>query len=300
VVLGGTGLVGRQIRAHLARCGWDPLSVSRRPAGPRSAALDLTECPTSALRDLFRRERPSVVVNAAGAIWGTPKPEMYASTVGATERVVAALADLPDPVRLVHLGSVHEYRPSDGRLPLDEQAPVEPVSAYGRMKLRSSQLVSEAGAAGLLDGVVLRVSNVVGPGMPRASLLGSIVDRLTAADPGRPVELRLGQLRGRRDFVDARDVARAVVSVARMADPPRLVNLGRGTALSVRDVVHRLIAVSGRRATVRESDPPAGLSGTVDWQQVDIDRAYRLLGWRPEIDLDASLRAMWDSGRSAG
>jgi nucleoside-diphosphate-sugar epimerase len=292
MVLGATGLVGRYIHASMTGAGWDVVAVSRSASGPGAVALDLSRCTPADLRTLLLRERPAAIVNAAGSVWGTSDGDLIASTVGATRHLVAALSGLPVSVRLVQLGSVHEYRPPTDHRPIDEDAPVGPVSAYGKAKLRASLLVTGATAAGLVDGVVLRVSNVLGSGMPTASLLGAVADRLGSAVPGQPVELRLGALRGYRDFIDARDVARAVVTTVAMSDPPRLVNLGCGTALSVRSVVDQLIAVSGRAAVILESGAGTAMGGPVDWQQVDIRRAADTLEWVPRIDLIDSLRSV--------
>jgi nucleoside-diphosphate-sugar epimerase len=150
----------------------------------------------------------------------------------------------------------------------------------------------------------LRLVNVTGPATPRASLLGTVADELRSAEAaGRTAVLRLAPLRSQRDFVDVRDIADAVDAAARAPVSGHAINIGRGQAVSVRALVHRLIAASGVPAEVIEQDGPepagAPRSG-VDWQQVDIAAARSLLDWQPGYPLAESLRALWSHVRAAG
>ena len=67
--------------------------------------------------------------------------------------------------------------------------------------------------------VVLRVFNPVGPGAPEESLPGRVAAELRRA-LASGAEVRLGSLDAVRDFVDARDVADAVIAAAAGPAPP--------------------------------------------------------------------------------
>jgi nucleoside-diphosphate-sugar epimerase len=175
----------------------------------------------------------------------------------------------------------------------------EPTTPYGRTKLRGTELVLDAAAAGRVPGVVLRVTNVLGAGAPAVSLAGRVAAQLAhAARAGTPAVLSLSPLHAERDFVDARDVAEAVLRAARAPVVGRLVNVGSGQPVPVRTVVERLIAVSGVPATVHETgSQESSRSLHLDWQEADIRLAKELLDWQPRHPLDDSLRALWESVR---
>jgi NDP-hexose 4-ketoreductase len=149
---------------------------------------------------------------------------------------------------------------------------------------------------------------VSGPGAPPGSLLGTVAAHLAAAlaGPGRPRPLRLAPLTARRDFVDARDVADAVVAAAYADVRGEAINIGRGEAVPVRRLAGRLIEVSGLAVAVAEEPahaaPPGGTGGRSDaeWQELDISRAARLLGWHPRRTLDQSLRDLLAEAVSRG
>lgn len=148
-------------------------------------------------------------------------------------------------------------------------------------------------AAGL-DAVVLRIGNPVGPGAPAASLPGRMAALLRAAgsDPG--AVLRLGDLSAYRDFVDVRDVARAVALAVTAPGPlPSVLNIGGGGAVPVRDLVHELARLAAFQGQLAEGGSGSARSAQVSWQCSDIGAAERALGWRPAHGLDDALAALW-------
>ncbi|MCI3275037.1 NAD-dependent epimerase/dehydratase family protein [Streptomyces cylindrosporus] len=294
-VIGGTGFLGRHIRARLGDGGGQVLSVARRAAsdGP-SVALDVCAAPPAELADVLVEHRATVVVNAAGAVWDHTGRGLEESNVVLVEKVRDALAKVPWRVRLVQLGTVFEYaRPAEGEY-LDENAPLRPSTPYGRTKLRGSEIVLDATRAGLLDGVVLRTTTCLGPGMPEPSLLGRVTRVLReAAARGGPAVVRLAPLTARRDVVDCRDLADAVAAAARAPVVGRALNIGGGRAVAVRELVDLVVAVSGVPATIVEEETATGRSAGVDWLAVGIRAAERLLGWRPRHDLTSTAEAVW-------
>ncbi|MEU5697404.1 NAD-dependent epimerase/dehydratase family protein [Streptomyces aurantiacus] len=295
VVVGGSGFLGRHICAAFQARGARVLSLARRPApGVPSARIDVIDAEPATVGDLFVEHGTTVLVNAAGAVWGYDGQALEESNVWLVERLRDAVAKVPHRVRMVQLGSVFEYAmPTPGRK-LTEDAPSNPSTAYGRSKLRGSEIVLDATRAGLLDGVVLRATSCAGPGLPSSSLLGRTVAELRdAAVRGEPAVIRLAPLTAERDFVDCRDLAAAVTAAATAPVVGRTVNIGSGTAVSVRRLVDLLVSASGVPATIVEDDTSTGRSAGVGWLAVDTGLAERLLGWRPRHGLASTVRAMW-------
>ncbi|MGW2492619.1 NAD-dependent epimerase/dehydratase family protein [Streptomyces sp. NPDC001606] len=306
LVLGATGFLGRHIADTFEAAGDRVLRVSRTAppdAAGRRAAFDLTAATASGLAAFLAAHRPDVVVNAAGTVWQADEQRMRELNDAFVRRLVTVLPELPAPVRLVQLGSVHEYGPTPAGVPLTEDLPAAPAGTYGRTKLAGTRWVLDA-ARGGLDAVVVRVANACGPGAPPESLLGKVAAELArqAADPAAPGELRLAPLRAMRDFVDVRDAADAVLAAAgapRGVAAGLLVNIGRGEAVPVRRLVDRMIALSGLPVRLVEEAPADGTRSTTEWQRTDITRARRLLGWHPRRELDESLRDLLTATRLA-
>ena len=306
VVLGGAGFLGRHIGDAFTALGARVHPVSRtgadEPGNSRPALrLDLLQATPEEIAERLGATRPDVVVNAAGRAWQADEAQMAAGNAELVERLVSAMAALPGrPVRLVQLGSVHEYGAGAPDTGTGEDHPPAPVTAYGRTKLAGTRAVLRATTGRGVDGVVLRLANVLGAGVPQGSLFGRVAALLGEAARAdlrgeRPADLRLPPLRAARDLVDAGDAAAAVVAAAVAPGPAvtgQVINVGRGEAVPMRALIDRMIALSGLDVTVVEDaeGPPARTD--VAWQRLDIGRARRLLGWQPRRGIDDSLQGL--------
>lgn len=309
VVLGGTGFLGRRIGTACAADGARVRLVSRSasaasaPAvgsGVTAVGLDLVTASPREIAAVLAAAGADVVVNAAGRAWQADEAQMAAGNAELVERVVTALAALPGPpARLVQLGTVHEYGAGAPDAATGEEHEPEPVTPYGRTKLQGTRAVLRAREQGV-DGVVLRLANVIGAGVPRGSLFGRLAAHLGEAARAeargeKAAELRLPALRAARDLVDARDVTAAVLAAATAPEAGvagQVINVGRGTAVPMRGLVDRMITLSGLELPVAEAAEGPASRTDVAWQCLDVARAQRLLGWRPLRSLDDSLREL--------
>lgn len=297
-VLGGTGFIGRALCEAFTAAGYQVLALARNePAEPlagRFQRFDLSGGSADELAALLRAEGVGTVVNAAGGMWGLTDEQMVDANVGLVGRVVRALRGLEQPVRLVHLGTVHEYGLAPiGTLQREGDEP-RPQMVYGELKLAATRLVLDAVAEGGLDAVVLRVGNVVGPGQPGHSLLGVMARKLREADlAGETATLTLAPLTARRDFVGLADTVEAVLDATRAQAPEVLVNVGRGEGVSAREMVELLVEVSGVPTVVVEDPGPEGAGPETEWQCLDTALAARSLGWVPRESPAAAVGALW-------
>ncbi|MFH9611378.1 NAD-dependent epimerase/dehydratase family protein [Streptomyces sp. NPDC017448] len=295
LVLGHTGYLGGQVAARFAS-----LPGVRVIGGGRSAGaevpVDLASDSVEGLAGRLASVAVDAVVNCAGVTGGDPVRLAEVNARGPAV-LCAALARACPTVRLVHLGSAAEYGPSTVRVPVSESAAACPVTVYGATKLAGTVAVSASG----LDAVVLRVGNPVGAGAPVSGLPGRVAALLRGAGGGAGAVVRLGDLSAYRDFVDVRDVARAVEGAVGASGPlPPVLNVGGGEAVLVRDLVRRLADIAGFRGRVVEQGAGGARSAPVSWQCSDVSAAAEVLGWRPTYALERSLAALWAGGARPG
>ena len=138
--------------------------------------------------------------------------------------------------------------------------------------------------------MVARVFNPIGPGTPPTQAFGRFADRLTDPDAD-PLNLVVGDLDARRDFIDVRDVARAMITLALHGNAGLAYNVGTGRSHAVGEGLERLIELSGR--AVRVSVDPALKSrrGPAD-SRANIDRILTQTDWRPSISWEQSLETL--------
>ncbi|MEU4086397.1 NAD-dependent epimerase/dehydratase family protein [Streptomyces aureus] len=294
LVLGSTGYLGGHVVEHLrALAGVRVLRGGRSPAA--EFAIDLATAPRERLAATLAAAAPDAVINCAGATGGDAVTLAEVNSRGPAV-LCAALREAAPAARLIHLGSAAEYGPGVPDTATAETAATRPLNPYGATKLAGTVTVTTSG----LDAVVLRVGNPVGPAAPASGLPGRIAGLLREAGPDPDAVVRLGDLSAYRDFVDARDVARAAVAAATVPGQlPRVLNIGGGKAVPVRDLVTGLARVAGFRGRIEENGGGSARSGGVSWQCSDISTAEEALGWRPALTLDDSLAALWAAGAAS-
>ena len=295
LLLGADGFLGRHVAERLLA---DP-AVQLTALGRRDDSdvrFDLSTGSPGALARFLDAVHPGVVVNCAGATRGGARELTRHNTV-AVATVCEALRRSSCGARLVHLGCASEYGPSPTGSSTGEDAVPRPGGPYGVSKLAATELVLGSG----LDAIVLRVFSPVGPGTPAASPLGRLAEALRRAMQNGDGDLKLGGLGMQRDFVDVRDIARAV-HAASLSAAQGVVNIGTGRAVRLRDAIAHLARAAGFGGALHELDeaavvPAAGSAPYPDgcgaWQQADVRTARDRLGWRPRIGLDESLADIW-------
>lgn len=293
LLFGASGYLGRATDEALRRRGVTIVRVSRTEQDDDGwVRHDLVRGSADELADLLRSSEPDVVVNCTGRLDGTTT-ELVAANVTPTANLVDAIPRAAPSARLVVLGSAAEYGRIPHGLAVAEDAVANPVSAYGITKLASTLLLRDAVAAGRLDGVALRIFNLIGADLPAGTVLGRAAREIRLA-LATGDDITLGPLGAYRDFVDAADVAAAIVAAAMTPVLPEpVLNVGSGRAVAVRDVVATLAGVAGFDGKVIESGPLHSRSGAVTWTAADTALTRRTLGWSPQHDLTTSIRNLW-------
>lgn len=300
LVLGAGGFLGRSLAQHVVDEGGADLALHfRTDDEPGSCAhdvethtLDLLTCPAGAIVGMVDRVRPDVVVNCTGLTVGQPD-ELRAANVDVVTRLIDEL-DGRNDVHLVHFGSAAEYGIQPYRGPVLETTRPVPRSAYSISKLEATRRLQTAASESRLSVTVLRLFNPVGRFSPPTTLPGSAARKIEQALRRGAESISLGPLDSWRDYIDVRDIARAVLAVADSTPPSGMVlNVGRGEATGTRDLVAGLAAIAGYRGSIDESDAGSLRSQTVDWQCADVEQIKRTLGWSAIHSIDESLADLW-------
>jgi GDP-4-dehydro-6-deoxy-D-mannose reductase len=163
------------------------------------------------------------------------------------------------------------------------------MTAYGRSKWMTT--VSALAETGPVEVMVGRLFNPVGPGLPDSQAFGRFADQLLSPGPD-PLPLVVGRLDARRDFIDVRDAARALVALAVEGRAGRVYHVGTGHSRTVQEGLDSLIRLSRRTARVcvdaRLSSPREPIDS-----RARIDRIVAETGWQPTTPFERTMSDLW-------
>ena len=199
--------------------------------------------------------------------------------------------------RLIFLSSAGTAYGRARYLPVNEEHPTDPISAYGITKLAVEKYLHLYHHLYGLDYVVLRPSVPYGPGQDPRRRQGAISVFLYRVARGKPVEI-WGDGTVVRDYFYIDDLVTAILSAATLdTKGERVFNIGGGRGYSLNDLLQVIAEVTGRQAEVvhgpgRPFDVPALV--------LDTTRAARYLQWAPQIELAVGVARTWSWIRSLG
>ena len=232
---GATGFLGRHVLAALGEwrtSGVEVVTLGRRcpPQGTFHTFLKADLDDPASVHRAIGVAAPAVVLHLAGQTPPASPEQFYRVNTLATVHLLDALRACGGAARVVLAGSAAELGPVElADLPVGEDHPCRPSESYGLSKL----LATAAGLAARppLEVIAARIFNPIGPGQPPSQALGRFAARLAE---GHPMPLTVGDLDVRRDFIDARDVARALIALAEHGRAGWVYHVGTGQSRCVR------------------------------------------------------------------
>ncbi len=321
LVTGGAGYIGATVYSALLDAGWTPIILDNLCQGRR----EFTEGRVFYEGDIADRALLRKIVNERGELYGAihcaalivvpesvDRPEdYYRENVSKSVELFAGLRDVGCK-RIVFSSSAAIYGTVPGFM-VTEASPLEPSSPYSRTKYMMEMVLRDFCDAYQMKGIALRYFNPIGadPKMRTGAylkspthVLGRLVSVATGKSPvfeitGTSWPTRDGS--GIRDYIHVWDLARAHVnaienfdrafagkqSASPLSDNYRVINLGTGRGVTVRELVTAFETVHGSSINKKES---AARPGDVAGSFASCDTAKSLIGWSAELSIEQGIR----------
>ncbi len=304
LVTGATGFVGSWVLRH-----WrtthpqvEVWATSEKPHPPHLEAheyrqVDLRDA--EAVRGLVQACRPTQVIHLGGLIGEASLADHLAINVVGTEHLYQVLAEMAGAaeMRVVQTSSAATYGPvRPDELPITERQPPRPITPYALSKVAQDYLADAVWRTKGLAVIRGCVFNMLGPGQPDTLVPMTFIKQLREVQSGRTDRLCVGQTTSRRDFVDVRDVAAAVDGLLKHGQAGEAYNIASGCDVSIQDIIDELLRITGLGVPV-EVTPARLRTADVPCVRADISKLAAASGWRPQITLRESLRAMWEAAQ---
>jgi NDP-hexose 4-ketoreductase len=309
LVIAGNSFVGRHIQAELRSNSFDVIgtvrcktpATSSSSSSSSSAICDVTD--PANVAQVLRDIQPDCVVQCAGVTSAQDAELARQVHVDGTTNVLNALREHVPEASFVAIGSAAEYGPTPlEHLPLGESFEPRPASVYGETKLAQTRLVEQSAADGM-TAYVVRPFNIIGPGLPLTYFAAGLAERLRLLSKSEPEEFEVFNVNATRDFVDVRDVARAIRLLLShpaeaQGDRPEasdsiVYNVCSNTQTTMLAVASFMGELAGGHKPVGagEADSRSGIS----FSQGSFDKLRNRCQWQPEIDWQTSIRDLWNA-----
>lgn len=306
-VTGGLGFLGRRVVAMLA---------DRGRGGPAevftfsSQQYNLTR--QAEVARMYGDARPDVVIHLAARVGGiganreNPGRFFYENAIMGIELIEQARRH--GIVKFVQVGTVCAY-PKNTPTPFEEESiwngyPEETNAPYGIAKKALLVQCQAYRTQFGLNAIYLLPTNLYGPGDnfdPSSShVIPALIRKCVEARERRATTLTVwGTGRPTREFLYVDDAARAILLATERYDKPAPVNIGSSQEISIRELVDRIVLLTGFEGkVVWDSSKPDGQPR----RKLNVERARREFGFEAEVSFDDGLRRTVDwyleSGRT--
>jgi len=300
LVTGGAGFIGSHLVDRLARDGYrvrvvDNLSSGRLENIKHHLDAGSVELIVGDLKD------PQVALKAVEGVdvvfHFAANPEVRVSTTNPeihfNENIVATF-NLLEAMRkknvkeFVFASSSSVYGEPE-EIPVDENAPVNPVSVYGASKAACEALIHSYSKLYGIKAIVLRYANVVGPRL-RHGVVWDFVNKLLK----NPTELEiLGDGKQVRSYIYIDDAVKATIIAWRKTEASyEVYNIASEDWITVDEVADKVIKATGLNNVKKTYKPVlhgVGWPGDVKKIALKIDKIKKL-GFKPTMNSREAIR----------
>ena len=311
LVTGGAGYIGAHVVRNLISQGFQTVVVDDLSSGlerkiPKDVPFykfDISD--TLKLTEILKENKIVGVIHlaakkAVGESMLNPS-FYYQENIGGLLSVLQAMANA-EVKNIVYSSSASVYgTPKEEKV--SELSETHPESPYGETKLVGEWLLKADQAARNINWIALRYFNVVGAsenelGDTGVNNLVPMIFRAIAKNQRPQVfggDYQTPDGSCIRDYIHVSDLAEAHAVAAKKLLPKNysgIFNIGRGSGISVKEVMKTVADVIGRELNYeiverRAGDPAQTIA--------DISKASKELEWEAKLDLTDMVKSAWDA-----
>jgi dTDP-glucose 4,6-dehydratase len=188
--------------------------------------------------------------------------------------------------KIIHTSTSEVYGTAQ-YVPIDEKHPLQAQSPYAASKIAADKLAESYYLSFGLPVATLRPFNTFGPRQSLRAIIPTIISQAIGDK-----KIRLGNTRPRRDFLFVKDTVRGFIQLGKCEGAVgKVVNIGTGTDISIKELVKKIVDQMGRTREVKAERRRIRPKKSEVMQLIaDIQLAKKLFKWAPRYTLEDGLR----------
>lgn len=279
LITGANGFIGQHVTNAFQGNGDDVTGTDLQPNSAKKG-IRYFQADVAAYEEMetLAGEHYDAVVHLAACLQMNSSTVFHINTMGTYH--VLKVAQQVGCETFLHLSSIPVIGTPPSDAFISEDTPARPLTLYHISKYAAEQVVMLP-AFEAIRRYNLRIASPVGPGMPNSF----VKQMLQAAKHGKPLTL-YGTGSRIQNYIDARDIARALVTVSQSKPPQGLYLLG-GESYSNFEAARLCSAIANTKSEIVFLDRPDP-ADTEHWL-IDDEKAKTVFGYSPRYTLRQSL-----------
>jgi len=181
--------------------------------------------------------------------------------------------------KIIVASSAAVYGESLPNVKLTEESKTNPISFYGKSKVKMEQIIKDFVLEHNINYIILRFFNIYGVGQSDeyAGVITKFIKNMTQ---NKPLEI-FGDGMQTRDFVSVYDVINSIQN-AISNYKSGIYNIASGKVITIKELAEMIISISGKKLEIKYTAPK---KGDIMFSQADITLAKNNLGYQPKFEL---------------
>jgi GDP-L-fucose synthase len=293
-IAGQEGMVGSALVNLLKKKNLKIINCKRKD-------LDLTN--QDKVEKWFRKNRPDIVINAAGKVGGildnslNPADYIYENTIISFNIINSSLRN--GVKKFINLGSVSSY-PRKSRIPIKEDyllsSSLEPTNeAYAIAKIASIKYCHYIKETYKKEFISLQPANLYGIGdkfdLNKSHVIPALLKKFHIAKIKNKKKVEIwGSGKSEREFLNVEDLTRAILFCMKNKINHSILNVGSSDCISIRRLASLIKKITNFKGTMffNKKYPDGVLRRKLDTALIN------KLGWKPEIKLEQGLKEYYE------
>ena len=286
LITGGTGFIGYHLSKKCLNLGWSVTSLSsRKPQinkkikGVKYLKIDITN-----INKLSKIKKDfDYIVNLAGYVDHSNKKKTLESHYHGCKNL-ASIFEKKKIKKFVQIGSSVEYGKLKSPHVENKSCSQSTYSVYGKAKLSSTKFLLDLSKKNNFPSTIIRLYLVYGPKQDinrviPITIKNALLDKIFDCSEGSQY----------RDFIFIDDVINAILKILKNNKTNgEIINIGSNKPIKIRDLINKICFIIGcgkpvfGKIKMRKDETMA--------LYPNIDKAKKVLNWRPKISLNAGLK----------
>lgn len=287
LITGVTGFIGGHLKEKLEDLGASVIGISQSHASKTTLKGNILH--KEFIDDVIRKYKIHQIFHLAGESLvegGQSAPfQTFKVNIQGTLNILESARE-HKLERVIITSTSHVY--GRNRVPYYEGYTPKPTRPYETSKACTDLLAQSYADTFRLPVLIPRFVNIYGPGDLN---FNRVIPKIMKG-VYRDSTLRMWGGEARRDYLYVDDAVNAFVHMARYSISEsmnnRIFNFGSGNVISVKDLLEKILMLSGRSVKIDRIENPR--PSEIKAQYVSFKKAEKILSWKPRTEIDEGLR----------